>query len=35
MCKQTLGNVKGKGHTEIEWRWRDTGSAIGRGRREQ
>jgi hypothetical protein len=25
--------VKGKGRTEREWRWRDTGSAMGRGKR--
>jgi hypothetical protein len=28
-----LGNVKGKGGTEREWRWRDTGSAMERGKR--
>ena len=34
MCKRTLGNVKEKGRTEREWRWCETGSAMGRGRKE-
>jgi hypothetical protein len=33
--KRTLCNVKGKGRTEREWRWRDTGSAMGRGIQEE
>ena len=33
ICEQTLGNVKGKKRTEREWRWHDTGSTMGRGRR--